>query len=541
MARKKTARATTTAPNDATKKSSAKGGVAGPSSSSCRHCRVGGSSSSSYKQSNVKDDVKKAQAATLKPVKEPARAKAAITGIPSSLLKIWRKEGRCLNCGSETHLRQGCTLHFETQTTTTTDEEEEAASEKEDEDQQRTQKQELKRMKQQQRRQKKRQLKVSKPSIVITPPAMTKKDAGKEPLPVAQEETGRRSRKRGRGGPSGETPRAKRRSPSGRMADSSPKTSGSKRTSKKDFSYAAPMQGVVRMMILTAGGNNVTREAFTEILRKLNETLVIGRMEKGEQVPTVDRWHFTPVMTAADFTDLQSEKAICEFILQLGYQIMTEAEFAESRRSTVVVSGLVRAPTAELSDVKLRELIQAQVEKEGIHGLFEVLEIARTLNKNAILRIKVDEVAMGRFSEMNCSIHIGMAGRVLFSKGRKHLVQRERADSSSKAAPMDEEETNQAESPAESLREGLSTEDEESLMEEEEVADSQAVMLRQEEEEERRQPQLPPKQRQQQQPSPLFHLPRQGEQGHELPLPPRPAEWPPLPATVKRMDQQPPM
>ena len=90
----------------------------------------------------------------------------------------------------------------------------------------------------------------------------------------------------------------------------------------------------------------------------------------------------------------------------------------DDRRPSRTLTGLLRGPTAQLTDDDLREIIKHQKEDENIEGLMEFVDVSRTKNENAIIRLRADEQAMQRLVEIGLELHIAMAGRVLFDAGR---------------------------------------------------------------------------------------------------------------------------
>jgi hypothetical protein len=234
--------------------------------------------------------------------------------------------------------------------------------------------------------------------------------------------SGVQGEKRGRAAtphvPSGFTPPMKKASRS---------TSKNSRTSR--FTYAQTASGAWELAILQKDGkSHISKKDFEDIQVKMNEAFFIS-LEKGERVPSVNSWNYTPRVAVVAFTCAESRDAVATSVTDMGFALRELGELMEERRPTMILSGLITGPTAGLGDEKFPILLKQQKQLHKIDGRLEVQDTFLTKGDNRIIRLLVDDVAMEGMKQLGYELFFAMSGAVLFQEQQK--------SSTRKSAPSD--------------------------------------------------------------------------------------------------------
>ena len=312
------------------------------------------------------------------PAQGGAKAKAAAAGAGlKSLKSLWRKEGRCFVCGSESHKIAECPNKSDSHQSSG------GAS--------------------------------GKGAGVSTgsksnpkPRAKTTESNTRSSGPADQ--TGRkRQRSALSATASGFTPPAKKSTPnpSGKEA--------TKSTKSQRFSYAKAAAGAKQLAILRQDGSHIARREFGALQVEMNKEFMEILRADG-WVPSVDEWIYSSTTAVVSISDARSCEAITDGIKKLGFEVKDLEELREERRPTKILSGLITGPTAKFDETVLAELLKHQIKEHKIAGRIEAADKIPTKAGNAILRLRVDDIAMQRLQELEFTLRFAMAGRVLFQE-----------------------------------------------------------------------------------------------------------------------------
>jgi hypothetical protein len=221
-----------------------------------------------------------------------------------------------------------------------------------------------------------------------------------------------RGRKRRSGDRTGLTPQAKRRSPARKDGPQGP-TSKNPKTER--FSFAEMAAGAQVAALVREDKSHVTRQVFEEVQEGLNKMFVLSA-KQNEYIPDVERWTYSTTYATVAVSDDKSWKTLRSLVFKMGFLLIPQEELIESRAPTRIYSGLIKGPTAKLSEDDLGELVKRQALTNGIKGRFEVINtVAITSSGNKILRLRVDDRAREGFERVKCELRLAMAGRIRFT------------------------------------------------------------------------------------------------------------------------------
>lgn len=204
-------------------------------------------------------------------------------------------------------------------------------------------------------------------------------------------------------------------------------------TSQKQVKYAAVAAGAASFVVLNKDGTHI-REAVFHKLQAFLEADYLEKIEKRQfnLLPVVESWTYTNTMCAIYVQDTRSVDLVAPMIGDQGFLLVDRKEFVEKRRPTKFFTALVKGVGAQHSIGQLKQLVQAQQIVKRISGLIEVLSVnpvQKSGGKNAILRLKVDDIAEKDLMAVDNTLQLGMSGKVL-------LVEQKTSSSTKVKAPV---------------------------------------------------------------------------------------------------------
>ena len=158
--------------------------------------------------------------------------------------------------------------------------------------------------------------------------------------------------------------------------------------------------------------------------------LDMAALAKNEWVPDYESWHYSLAFAKVSLADSKSAEEVRKCISNMGYVVKEITELLSERRPSMVLSGLLKGATADCSKEDLSVIMKSAAAKNSIAGRIEVTECLKTKNGNAILRIRVDDIALKRIRELNMELRLATAGKVRFSEANKvQVVSRQKLNS----------------------------------------------------------------------------------------------------------------
>ena len=304
--------------------------------------------------------------------REDSRGESGRDGVTSALRRMWRKENRCLACGSEKHHIKDCSLGA--------------------------------------------QRDKSGPSTHNTglkaAPAKAK-DAN--PPSNDRDNDSKESKGVQHSNPFTPRERAEKRK---RPVDMSP--SGLTPPVKKgtNFSYATVTNSAICMVILTREGNHIAVREHNR-LRTLVEERWINQLEKGENLVAVERWEYTSRTASVFLADAASVETVKEEANKLNLSLMNKEQYERERPVTKILSGLITGPAAKRDRKDLERFLKVEVERVKVPGFIKVYNVAPIARSgNALLRISVCAEAEARMKELDYQLRIGASGFTKFEDAR---------------------------------------------------------------------------------------------------------------------------
>ena len=296
-------------------------------------------------------------------------------GVSSGLRRVWRKEGRCLACGSERHRIADCNLAPPRETSKMSDAPKAAASTST----------------------------TSKPKAAKT---------GVKVTPVPSPSGGRNNDATASRGAMGSTPSAgsKKR----KERDNSP--SGLTPPAKKanNHSYATVANNAIAMVILTKEGNHIATREMNRLRTQVEERW-IDQVNKGETLVAVEQWEYTTRSASVFLADPQSVETVKQEAAKLDLKLVSKAQYEADHPVTKVYSGLITGPAAKRDRKDLERFLKVETDRVRIPGfirVYNVTPIARS--GNALLKISVCAEAEKRLEELDHQLRIGASGLTKF-------------------------------------------------------------------------------------------------------------------------------
>lgn len=248
------------------------------------------------------------------------------------------------------------------------------------------------------------------PAVQITVPESASREAS-------------RGRKRERESTKDTPPAKQSRNMSPKSAPTQPQPEDRKK--KRQFLYAEVAASSQELIIARMNGNHVSRREFNEITHKLVVDF-IQRMKRGEWTPDFEAQDYNRKRAALTVLDNETAKYVVRIVPILcpelrAYTPTEHEEKMAERESILSLTGYVRGVTGKLANHILQCIINRQCQELQISGKLEVTGGDLTRN-GKVLRIKVDAAAYDRLREINFTLRIALAGKVLFQDPRHSKV-----------------------------------------------------------------------------------------------------------------------
>ena len=199
-------------------------------------------------------------------------------------------------------------------------------------------------------------------------------------------------------------------------------TPPAKKPLRQKFSYAAIAAGVAEMVIVTQDRTHISNKDFQK-LRDAVEDRFIAMLNEGVVPLAVDKWSYSSTMATISIADSASVKEVERIVEASQFLLATKEDIENERKPTTVLTGLVTGSAARRSKEELERFIKAEKARLAIPGRLDfnsTLPIAKS--GNLLLRIRVDDEAKERLSEVNNQLRIGASGQVKFEDERKKVV-----------------------------------------------------------------------------------------------------------------------
>ena len=327
---------------------------------------------------------------TVPTVPQSASAGPVPTGIPNAMIKFWRRNGRCLGCGSEQHRVAQCTAGPSTPTGSPT-----SASVPTD------------RAKQASQSGKTRE--GSGPKAPAGKSATNKVTlADTEPRdkgPQSHADSKGQKRKRSVASATGQTPPPKKQA-------------------TKKFEYARAAENAVELAIVLEDKGHISRKDFNN-LRDAADKLFLEQLEKGEtDLISVETWSYSSTLATVNVTDDKSRSALESVAEKLKLRVVDMAQLKAERRPVKILSGLLTGPAAKHPNEVLGKLLKFEADRMKITGRLQIASSVKVPRSgNLLLRILVDDVAEERLKEISYELRFGAAGKTRFEDLKsKHSV-----------------------------------------------------------------------------------------------------------------------
>ena len=315
--------------------------------------------------------------------------------------RLWRKEGRCLSCGSETHHIKDCKLAPKESKATVGESSSRAKSGPNV---------------------------ASAKSNVDSRPSLKAKGAKVAPAPQSKVKVTAKPSFKDRSNDTLKVNKSsgKRATPSSgfskrgdkRSRDMSP--SGFTPPMKKatNFSYATVSNSAIAMVILNNEGNHVAIREHNRLRTQVEERW-IDQLNKGEDLVAVERWEYTTRTATVFLEDSTSVETVRQEAEKPNLRLMPKAQYESERPETNVLTGLITGPAAKRDRKDLERFLKAEVDRVKIPGhvsVFNTTPIERS--GNTLLRISVCANAMEKLKLLEFQLRIGASGYVKFEDTR---------------------------------------------------------------------------------------------------------------------------
>ena len=192
---------------------------------------------------------------------------------------------------------------------------------------------------------------------------------------------------------------------------------------KRAFNYARVTSGAREMVILRKDGGHITQKAYLEIIEPL-EKILQESLENDGTPFQVDGSEYNTQLATITPVDEASTRRIAEHVNCMGYDFKEKSEVMEARRPSKMMSGLAKGISANLNLEVLNKYVQHFKTSKGITGSMEIVSSMTTKTNNAILKLKVDDLAAAGFLTEGNTLRLGMAGLVLFCDIQPETAQR---------------------------------------------------------------------------------------------------------------------
>ena len=320
----------------------------------------------------------------------PSSSKPA-TKVDPVLRKTWLREGRCLACGSESHMVRDCALAPPRDHTKT---DKESVKDKQPKGSKSKDKQPMG-----SKSDNNKSPKGAKPDAKASRSQPNRAKSIKDNVTVAGDNgDGRGKKRKDPPAPTGATPPAKR--------------------STKQFSYASVTEGSVEMVILTRKNTHIPASKMNE-LRERVEQKWLDQLKNGENLVAVENWSYSTRLATVHLADHGSAAVVNAEAMKLELVLKSRRQYEEERKPHTILTGLVTGPAAARDRELLERKIQAEKVRVKIPGKLQYHSSHKVASSgNLLLKILVDEEAEPRFKELSYQLRIGASGYVKFEDDR---------------------------------------------------------------------------------------------------------------------------
>ena len=302
---------------------------------------------------------------------------ASANPVTDTLRNMWRRERRCMQCGSENHFRANCPLTKEE------DPNRDRATAKGG---------------------------VQKNAKASQAQSRTKAVKGTATANPTRTATANSSR----------TATANS-STAGQKRKSHPGPTGSTPPSKKParkHSYAAAASEATEMAIVTKDRGHIARRDF-EAVRQAVEDKFIAQLNQNVVPLSIEGWNYTSHYATCYVADQESVVSLEEVVKSAGFILIKKETLAAERKPVTILTGLLQGPAARRERNEIERFLkfeQARVKIPGRIEFYSSIPIRRS--GNTLLRIAVDDDAFSRMKELEFQLRIGASGQVRFEDER---------------------------------------------------------------------------------------------------------------------------
>ena len=304
---------------------------------------------------------------------QPAGAGAASHRSMASgdLREVWRRDRRCLGCGSESHFIRDCPLVNQANNVSG-----------------------------------------SQPKDT----SKTGKGKGGQPNPSSNNPKGSQPKgKTSAGTGSANVAGGKKRKHSTTPTGQTPPP---KRPASKKFSYAATAAGAIEVAVVTKEHGHISKKDFNAIRDAVEEKWA-SQLEEGKVPFTVEQWSYTSQYATYSVPNTVSAGQVEAVVRDHGFLAMEKETVMNERKPTTILTGLVTGSAAKRDRKMLERMIKFEAQRVEIHGRIEFYSATPIIKSgNLLLRILVDEDAKWEMSKVNDELHIGASGKVKFQDER---------------------------------------------------------------------------------------------------------------------------
>ena len=304
---------------------------------------------------------------------QPAGAGAASHRSMASgdLREVWRRDRRCLGCGSESHFIRDCPLVNQANNVSG-----------------------------------------SQPKDT----SKTGKGKGGQPNPSSNNPKGSQPKgKTSAGTGSANVAGGKKRKHSTTPTGQTPPP---KRPASKKFSYAATAAGAIEVAVVTKEHGHISKKDFNAIRDAVEEKWTT-QLEEGKVPFTVEQWSYTSQYATYSVPDTESAGQVEAVVRDHGFLARAKEDVMNERKPTTILTGLVTGSAAKRDRKMLERMLKFEAQRVEIHGRIEFYSATPIVKSgNLLLRILVDEDAKWELSKVNDELHIGASGKVKFQDER---------------------------------------------------------------------------------------------------------------------------
>ena len=293
---------------------------------------------------------------------------ASANPVTETLRNMWRREKRCMQCGSENHFRANCPLTKEENPNR------ERATAKGGAQKDATASQAR-----------------SKTTVKGTASANPTRTAAANSYTAGQ-------KRKSHPGPTGSTP-------------------PSKKPARK-HSYAEAAKEATEMAIVTKDRGHIARRDF-EAVRQAVEDKFIAQLDQNVVPLSIEGWNYTSHYATCFVADQESVVSLDEVVKSAGLVLESKDSLIAERKPVTILTGLLQGPAAKRERHEIERFLkfeQKRVQLPGRLEFYSAIPIKRS--GNTLLRIAVDDDAFSKLKELDFQLRIGASGQVRFEDER---------------------------------------------------------------------------------------------------------------------------